>query len=109
MWVTATMPYIVLFILFIRGVTLEGASVGLEYYLKPKWKKLLDVKVNNRMIPELHRKNYPYKNFTYYFTCENYISHIVNYFNSMSEMKISFVKLIFKCEFSISYGTRTKP
>ncbi|CAB3981103.1 sodium- and chloride-dependent GABA transporter 1-like [Paramuricea clavata] len=44
-WVTATMPYVVLFILFIRGVTLEGAGIGIEFYLKPKWSKLLDVKV----------------------------------------------------------------
>ncbi|XP_028399860.1 sodium- and chloride-dependent glycine transporter 2-like isoform X2 [Dendronephthya gigantea] len=44
-WVTATMPYIVLFILLIRGVTLEGAGIGIEFYLKPKWDKLLDVKV----------------------------------------------------------------
>ena len=39
------MPYIVLFILLIRGVTLEGAGIGIEFYLKPKWNKLLDVKV----------------------------------------------------------------
>ncbi|XP_046859527.1 sodium- and chloride-dependent glycine transporter 1-like isoform X2 [Xenia sp. Carnegie-2017] len=44
-WVTATMPYIVLFILFVRGVTLEGAGIGIKYYLTPKWKKLIDVKV----------------------------------------------------------------
>ena len=42
---TATLPYVVLFILFIRGVTLEGAGVGVKYYLTPKWEKLLDVKV----------------------------------------------------------------
>ncbi|XP_028399935.1 sodium- and chloride-dependent GABA transporter 1-like isoform X2 [Dendronephthya gigantea] len=44
-WVTATMPYIVLFILFIRGVTLEGAGIGIEFYLKPEWDKLWDAKV----------------------------------------------------------------
>ena len=46
---TATMPYIVLFVLFIRGVTLEGAGIGIEFYLKPKWEKLLDAKVRKNL------------------------------------------------------------
>lgn len=29
-------------VLFIRGVTLPGASVGIEYYLKPDFERLLD-------------------------------------------------------------------
>ncbi|KAH9381482.1 hypothetical protein HPB48_021558 [Haemaphysalis longicornis] len=33
------------FILFIRGVTLEGASEGLLYYLRPDWSKLRDPRV----------------------------------------------------------------
>lgn len=41
------MPYVVLFVLFIRGVTLEGAGSGIKYYLTPDWEKLLDVKVSN--------------------------------------------------------------
>uniref|UniRef100_UPI00398F571E solute carrier family 6 member 4b n=1 Tax=Pristiophorus japonicus TaxID=55135 RepID=UPI00398F571E len=44
-WVTATMPYLVLFILLIRGVSLPGAWRGVIFYLKPTWKKLLDVTV----------------------------------------------------------------
>ncbi|XP_030856401.1 sodium-dependent serotonin transporter-like [Strongylocentrotus purpuratus] len=36
-WVTATLPYFCLIVLLIRGVTLEGASSGIIYYLKPKW------------------------------------------------------------------------
>ena len=44
---TATLPYVVLFILFVRGVTLEGADVGVKYYLTPKWEKLLDVRVSD--------------------------------------------------------------
>ncbi|XP_020914782.1 sodium- and chloride-dependent GABA transporter 1 isoform X2 [Exaiptasia diaphana] len=42
---TATFPYVVLFILFIRGVTFPGANIGIEYYLTPKWEKLKDPKV----------------------------------------------------------------
>lgn len=42
---TATFPYVVLVILCIRGVTLPGASKGIEFYLKPDWKKLGDAKV----------------------------------------------------------------
>ena len=35
------MPYFVLFILLIRGITLEGSLVGIKYYLYPQWDKLL--------------------------------------------------------------------
>uniref|UniRef100_UPI00358EBFCB sodium- and chloride-dependent glycine transporter 1-like n=1 Tax=Myxine glutinosa TaxID=7769 RepID=UPI00358EBFCB len=42
---TATFPYMVLFILFIRGVTLEGAAKGIYYYLTPQWDKILQAKV----------------------------------------------------------------
>ncbi|XP_063221399.1 sodium-dependent serotonin transporter isoform X3 [Bacillus rossius redtenbacheri] len=44
-WVTALMPYAVLFILLIRGVTLPGASVGIQYYLTPQWHKLGNMRV----------------------------------------------------------------
>merc|ERR1711963_881619 len=39
---TATFPYVILIALLIRGVTLEGASVGLEYLFIPDWTKLAD-------------------------------------------------------------------
>lgn len=42
---TATFPYVVLTILFIRGITLEGAVDGIMYYLTPQWDKILDAKV----------------------------------------------------------------
>ncbi|XP_048104689.1 sodium- and chloride-dependent glycine transporter 1 isoform X2 [Alosa alosa] len=42
---TATFPYVVLTILFIRGITLEGAYQGIKYYLTPQWSKILDAKV----------------------------------------------------------------
>ncbi|XP_042729749.1 sodium- and chloride-dependent glycine transporter 1 isoform X3 [Lagopus leucura] len=42
---TATFPYVVLTILFVRGITLEGALTGIMYYLTPQWDKILDAKV----------------------------------------------------------------
>jgi len=42
---TAMFPYLVLFILLIRGCTLEGHWLGLEFYLKPNWAKLMDPQV----------------------------------------------------------------
>ncbi|XP_051965535.1 sodium-dependent serotonin transporter-like isoform X2 [Xyrauchen texanus] len=44
-WVTATFPYLVLFILLIRGATLPGAWRGVIFYLKPDWSKLLTTSV----------------------------------------------------------------
>ena len=42
---TATFPYFILFILFIRGITLEGAMVGIRKYLTPDFAKLTDLNV----------------------------------------------------------------
>lgn len=44
-WITAIAPYIVLFCLLIRGVTLDGAADGIRYYLTPQWHKLAERKV----------------------------------------------------------------
>ncbi|CAG9529517.1 unnamed protein product [Cercopithifilaria johnstoni] len=44
-WITATAPYIILSVLFIRGITLPGASIGIYYYLVPNFNMLLDIDV----------------------------------------------------------------
>ena len=44
-WVTAIAPYIVLFCLLVRGVTLPGADIGIRYYLTPQWDKLFTMQV----------------------------------------------------------------
>src|SRR5690349_5230583 len=40
-WFTAIFPYVVLFSLLIRGVTLPGADKGIEYYLRPNLEMLM--------------------------------------------------------------------
>jgi len=44
-YVTATFPYLVLIVLLIRAVTLDGANLGIQFYLIPEWSKLSDIKV----------------------------------------------------------------
>ena len=39
-WITATMPYVLLTILLIRGLMLPGAADGIEFYLVPDLKAL---------------------------------------------------------------------
>ncbi|XP_064649101.1 sodium- and chloride-dependent taurine transporter-like [Lineus longissimus] len=45
MYFTATSPYILMFILLVRGALLEGAGAGVLYYIKPTWERLLDIQV----------------------------------------------------------------
>ena len=44
---TATFPYIILVCLLVRGLTLEGASKGIGYYMNADWERLKTSKVNN--------------------------------------------------------------
>ncbi|GMT32035.1 hypothetical protein PFISCL1PPCAC_23332, partial [Pristionchus fissidentatus] len=42
--VTATTPYIIVAILFARGVTLDGADIGIRFYLlEPDWSRILQI------------------------------------------------------------------
>ncbi|XP_048251548.1 sodium- and chloride-dependent GABA transporter 3-like [Haliotis rufescens] len=45
-YVTATLPYIFLFILLIRGLTLPGGPSGALFYLTPDFSKLQDIQVH---------------------------------------------------------------
>jgi SNF family Na+-dependent transporter len=40
---TATVPYLIIVLMFIRGVTLPGAQLGLDYYIfKPNMAAIYD-------------------------------------------------------------------
>lgn len=45
-WITATMPYVVLTVLLLRGVTLPGAIDGIKAYLSVDFLRLCETKVS---------------------------------------------------------------
>lgn len=42
---TATFPYVMLLILLIRGISLPGATQGIQFYLLPELSRLTDPQV----------------------------------------------------------------
>ncbi|XP_036331898.1 sodium-dependent dopamine transporter [Rhagoletis pomonella] len=44
-WFTALFPYVVLLILFIRGITLPGSAMGIRYYLNPNFSAIYKAEV----------------------------------------------------------------
>ncbi|KAJ8311867.1 hypothetical protein KUTeg_010581 [Tegillarca granosa] len=44
-YITATLPYLLLTVLIIRGLTLPGGIDGIAYYYKPKFERLIDKQV----------------------------------------------------------------
>ena len=44
-YVTATLPYVLLTVVLIRGVNLPGATIGIKYFLMPDFEKLFEIKV----------------------------------------------------------------
>ncbi|XP_039229975.1 sodium-dependent nutrient amino acid transporter 1 isoform X1 [Drosophila yakuba] len=44
-YVLALFPYVVMFILLVRALTLPGAYAGVMYFLTPQWEKLLEPQV----------------------------------------------------------------
>ena len=47
---TATFPYVIIFIILVRGVMLQGSAKGIEYFIKPKWELLKEPKVDKIII-----------------------------------------------------------
>lgn len=47
-------PYVCMAILLVRGLTLDGASIGLKYYFTLNWEKFLDATAWNEAATQLY-------------------------------------------------------
>jgi len=56
---TATFPFVILLVLFVRGVTLPGAWDGIKFYIFPQWDQLLNIKVKQHFITQIVKKFAP--------------------------------------------------
>ena len=46
-YITGTLPYLMLTVFVVRGVTLPGSKEGILYYIVPEWSRLSDPKVRS--------------------------------------------------------------
>jgi solute carrier family 6 (neurotransmitter transporter, taurine) member 6 len=46
-YMTATVPYLIIFAFLARALTLDGAADGLRYFFQPKWEILSEAEVNH--------------------------------------------------------------
>jgi SNF family Na+-dependent transporter len=44
-YITATLPYLLLTVILIKGLTLPGSIDGILFYIRPDFKKLASVQV----------------------------------------------------------------
>ena len=49
-WVTAIAPYVILLILFIRGIFLPGAVKGVQFYMSFDLRRLLEAQVGSQVV-----------------------------------------------------------
>lgn len=53
---TATFPFVILLVLFVRGVTLPGAWDGIKFYISPQWDQLFNIKVKRQFVTQMVKK-----------------------------------------------------
>ena len=58
-YVTATLPLVLLLVFTIRACTLPGADTGLQYFFTPKWEEMLKPKVLLSILLSCHHEPPP--------------------------------------------------